>query len=579
MTELPEIASLWIGGKLSWLEQLCLKSFADHGHHITLYSYSPIPNVPPGVHTADAAEIYPGEPMLRHARTGSPAIHADMWRLNLLKKTDKIWVDADMFCYKPFDYSSPFVFGWEKPGLVCNAVLGLPSDSKTLNSLLDFFKDEYAIAPWLKPYQIAELEAERDAGKPVHMTEQTWGFTGPSSVTHFLIETGEIEHAQPEAAFYPLSFKERNQLILGKLELEDDFSEETRGVHFWARRVKPRLEEKENNRPRPGSFIDAALKVHEIDPEMAPIPRKRHNPNNNVPINDPAFQAEVGEAALKGGWSIDKICRDFLVDKRFVRQCAQRLKNREIGPDAVSEKFGGLDVNGLDVSMFAPGDLVNLILQRSEVLTGVHRPGQIIREWSAGKTEAIDEIVSQRGTEIAREAARVIGREFEDLRALIEGQPPKRIADIGCGYAIFELFAARSFGSEVLLIDLEENDKRHFGFQEEGAAYANLDKARRFLLSNEVPEQAVETLNPGHDDLMAAQSVDLAVSFVACGFHFPVDVYMPFFRDKVSKGGRILLDLRKNVYDPQAELLSELGELRVVEETPKRRRVLVTKTG
>ena len=31
MAKLPEIASLWIGGQLTWLEQLCLKSFADAG--------------------------------------------------------------------------------------------------------------------------------------------------------------------------------------------------------------------------------------------------------------------------------------------------------------------------------------------------------------------------------------------------------------------------------------------------------------------------------------------------------------------------------------------------------------------
>ena len=54
MAKLPEIASLWIGGQLSWLEQLCLKSFADAGHHTTLYSYEEIPNVPEGVHTAEA---------------------------------------------------------------------------------------------------------------------------------------------------------------------------------------------------------------------------------------------------------------------------------------------------------------------------------------------------------------------------------------------------------------------------------------------------------------------------------------------------------------------------------------------
>lgn len=256
MAKLPEIASLWIGGQLSWLEQLCLKSFADAGHHITLYSYAPIANIPEGVHAGDASDIFPGEPMYKHARTGSPAIHADIWRLQLLKKTNKIWVDADIYCYRPFDYKSNFVFGWEKPGLVCNAVLGLPKTSKTLAALLQFFQDEYAIGPWLNDDLQAELRREKDAGTPVHMTEQNWGFTGPASVTHFLQETGEIEHAQPVAAFYPISFKDRNQLIISRFKPEESLNDTTRGVHFWARRMKPRLEEKEDNTPRRGSFMD-----------------------------------------------------------------------------------------------------------------------------------------------------------------------------------------------------------------------------------------------------------------------------------------------------------------------------------
>lgn len=323
MAQLPEIASLWIGGRLSWLEQLCLKSFADAGHHTTLYSYEPIPNVPEGVHTADAAEIYPAEPMLRHVRTGSPAIHADMWRLNLLKKTDKIWVDADMYCYRPFDYDTPFVYGWEKPGLVCNAVLGLPRDSATLDGLLEFFKDEYAIAPWLKDWQIAELEAERDAGKPVHITAQNWGFTGPASVTHFLIETGEIEHALPEPAFYPVSFKDRNHMIMSRFNVEERFTDDTRGVHFWARRMKPRLQEKENNRPRRGSFMHRLLDKHNIDTDAAPIPAKKVQ--YKAPVDDPDFRAKVGLAALKGDASIDKLSRDFLVDKQFVKECRDTI--------------------------------------------------------------------------------------------------------------------------------------------------------------------------------------------------------------------------------------------------------------
>lgn len=325
MKSLPNIASLWIGGRLSWLEQLCLKSFADQGHRITLYSYSPIPNLPEGVHAGDAEEIFPSEPMLIHARNGSPAIHADMWRLHLLAKTDNIWVDADMYCYRPFDFDSPFVYGWEKPGQVCNAVLGLPSNSKTLTGLLDFFKDEYAIAPWLKPWQQQELEAERDAGNPVHMTEQAWGFTGPASVTYFLEKTGEIQHAAPQTVFYPISFPDRNHLIMSRFNIEERLTEQTRGVHFWARRMKPRLEEKENNTPRRGSFMDGLITKHGIDPAAAPIPAKKKV--SNAPLHDPEFMAQIGIEALKGEASFTKICRDHLVDKQFVKSCRDTIVN------------------------------------------------------------------------------------------------------------------------------------------------------------------------------------------------------------------------------------------------------------
>ena len=325
MAKLRPIASLWIGGRLSWLEQLCLKSFADAGHETTLYSYAPIDNIPEGVKAASAEEIYPSEPMLRHARTGSPAIHADMFRLNMLKKTDNVWVDADMYCWRPFDYPSKHIYGWEKPGVVCNAVLGMPKNSKALNAMMKFFEDEYAIAPWLKPWQQKELQAEKDAGRPVHMTEQNWGFTGPSAVTYFLIKTGEIENAQPEAAFYPISFKERNQMILSRFNIEERLTPETRGVHFWARRMKPRLEEKENNTPRRGSFMHKLIRKHGIDPEAAPIPAKivKHK----APVTDPEFQAKIALEALQGQSSAEMISRKYLVEPRFVKECVARLRD------------------------------------------------------------------------------------------------------------------------------------------------------------------------------------------------------------------------------------------------------------
>lgn len=327
MAALPDIATLWIGTRLSWLEQLCLKSFADAGHKITLYSYKPIDNIPIGVTSGDAADIYPGTPMLRHARTGSPAIHADMWRLHLLAKTEQIWVDADMYCYRPFDFEKRHVYGWEKPGLVCNAVLGLPRTSQALLGLLDFFEDEYAIAPWLKPWQREDLQREKDAGSPVHMTEQNWGFTGPASVTHFLIETGEIDFSEPVEAFYPISFSDRNKMIISRHNdwVDAHITPQTRGVHFWARRMKPRLEEQENNIPRRGSFLHKLLEKHQIDPFAAPIEPKQNPIDAKLIL--PEFQAMVGLAALKGDANIDKICREHLVEKQFVKRCRDMIAN------------------------------------------------------------------------------------------------------------------------------------------------------------------------------------------------------------------------------------------------------------
>ena len=57
MVRVREAGTLWIGGALSWMEQLCLKSFVDKGQKITLFHYEDIPNVPEGVILRDGREI------------------------------------------------------------------------------------------------------------------------------------------------------------------------------------------------------------------------------------------------------------------------------------------------------------------------------------------------------------------------------------------------------------------------------------------------------------------------------------------------------------------------------------------
>ena len=66
MVRVREVGTLWIGGSLSWMEQLCLKSFVDRGQQITLFSYEPIPNVPAGVIRRDGREVLDTDNFLKY---------------------------------------------------------------------------------------------------------------------------------------------------------------------------------------------------------------------------------------------------------------------------------------------------------------------------------------------------------------------------------------------------------------------------------------------------------------------------------------------------------------------------------
>ena len=180
MAELPIVSSLWIGGTLTWLERLCLKSFVDKGHHTVLYTYEDVVGVPDGVEVRNGAEIISVEKMPIHGRTGSPALFSDLFRFHLMvKKPGEIWIDTDMYCWRPVDVQTPHVFGYETKFQLNGAILRLPPDSDALGQLLDFTADEHSIPEFLNDEMKAEYRARAEAGDPVHVAEMPWGIWGP----------------------------------------------------------------------------------------------------------------------------------------------------------------------------------------------------------------------------------------------------------------------------------------------------------------------------------------------------------------------------------------------------------------
>jgi len=268
-----QIGALWIGGSLSFFEQLCLVSFVDAGHHVKLFTYGDVANIPYGVEVCDANTVLKMDKIIRHSRTQSPAPQADRFRYHMLAQSDDIiWADTDAYCVAPFTTDNGHFYGWESAHHVNNGVLGLPRDSETLRELIDFTSDEYAIPEWLPEDEQDRLHAAKAAGMPVGVGDQQWGAWGPRALTHFLHKTGEIRYALPREALYPISFKDRALLVKPNVNAERLITPETRSIHFYGRRIRERIKD-EGGTPHPESLIGRLMNKHGVLESDAPLPK------------------------------------------------------------------------------------------------------------------------------------------------------------------------------------------------------------------------------------------------------------------------------------------------------------------
>ena len=273
-----EVGTLWIGGPLSWLEQLCLKSFVDKGQSITLFSYEEIPNVPDGVIRRDGREIIDTDDFIKYERKNSFALFADLFRLHMIHKCPgMIWIDTDVYCHRPMDYSSDYVLGYETPEehRVNNAVLGLPAHSDLLHQMLEFTADRYSIAPFLPKKHRDIMQKLAGAGKPVHITQQRWGVWGPMMVTHYVHALNLADVVQPLDAFYPIVFRERTKFMRPIKQASALISENTTALHLWASN-KRQLGNWHHGLPPKGSYLEMLVKQHGITPALAPIKGRGH---------------------------------------------------------------------------------------------------------------------------------------------------------------------------------------------------------------------------------------------------------------------------------------------------------------
>lgn len=107
------IQGLWIGGELSPMEKLSIKSFLDNGHTYHLYTYSDVTGVPEGAIIKDGRDILPESDIFTYKTgfgAGSYSAFSNYFRYKLLLEKGGWWVDSDMICLKYWDFLDEYVF-------------------------------------------------------------------------------------------------------------------------------------------------------------------------------------------------------------------------------------------------------------------------------------------------------------------------------------------------------------------------------------------------------------------------------------------------------------------------------------
>ena len=233
------VASLWIGEKLQYLNQICLLSHVQAGHPTTLYCTDEVSNVPEGVEVRKATEIM--EIPMDIVEQTSASFLSNVFRYKMIQKTGAIWIDCDAFCHKPFPDEMEYIFaGHGFRGALNCGVVAIPQTGELMDQLLDYYDNLPPAPPWFNKNQLRKLDRQdNDLPHAVKIYKAERTAFGPQAFTYFARETGAIKHALTNDYLYPVPFQLNDIFYDPHGRVEGHFTDNTLSVHLYTNGTKP----------------------------------------------------------------------------------------------------------------------------------------------------------------------------------------------------------------------------------------------------------------------------------------------------------------------------------------------------
>jgi hypothetical protein len=125
------------------------------------------------------------------------------------------------------------------------------------------------------------------------------------------------------------------------------------------------------------------------------------------------------------------------------------------------------------------------------------------------------------------------------------------ILDIGCGVSGIDVLISRHYQDKqqtfYLLDKTLIESSVFYEFKQKAAFYNSLEVAKEILVRNGIPESDVHLIMAtDNNDINIDRNVDLVVSLLSWGYHYPVETYLDRVYSLLNKDGCMIIDVRKN---------------------------------
>ena len=210
------IQSMWIGDKLSTMEQLAIKSFLANGHEFHLYTYDDVKGIPQGTTIKDGNEIIPKSEIFCYSsdgfHKGSVSSFSNWFRYKLLFDKGGWWVDTDNVCLKPFNFESDYVFSSE-----------WQDDNKVKDCLIN-------AAPIKAPKGSDVMKYCWERTQEIGKDNLKWGQIGPKLVRESVEKHNLTDYVRNGDTFCPVNWWVTKALVEGGI---DKISDDSYSIHLW----------------------------------------------------------------------------------------------------------------------------------------------------------------------------------------------------------------------------------------------------------------------------------------------------------------------------------------------------------